>query len=83
MTLAVNGWHPKQSNEVLEKTCLKESQAFYTNYLALKRGNQVKQGKEVLKTTKLKVSGETAQVAAYFVTLPQAVRFNGVTKCEF
>lgn len=32
VTLAFNEWHPKDSNSLLEKTCLKESMAFFSTY---------------------------------------------------
>ena len=81
MTIATNEWHPKMSNSLLEKTCLKE--AFAQNYLTLKQGKQVGKGKEILKMINLRLAGEDASVAAYFVTLPQAVRFRGITKAEY
>jgi hypothetical protein len=82
VTLAINEWHPKESNILLEKSCLKESGPFHQVYKSLKLGHAIKEGKE-LQMGSLRLASETASVAAYLVVLPQAVRFNGTTKAEY
>ena len=41
VTLAINEWDPSKSNELLESSCLKESQPFTSNYRNLKKGESV------------------------------------------
>jgi len=80
VTIAVNEWQAVQSNNLLEKTCLKESSAFFPSYHSLKSGKAIPSGKEMMQDKHVRISGETASVGAYFVSLPHAVRFRGVTK---
>lgn len=70
ITLAINEWEPSQSNVLLEKSCLKEKDAFGLNYKSLKRGESVKEGKEILFTNNLQYKKNSPAVSAYFVTLP-------------
>lgn len=53
VTLAINEWEPSQSNILLETSCLKETMAFGSNYRALKKGESVKEGKEIIFTNNL------------------------------
>ena len=79
VTLALNEWEPQQSNVLLEKTCIKESQAFFQNYQALKRDQNVKEGKEILQISNLVYRKNSPAVAAYFVTLDEPIILEGTT----
>jgi len=70
VTLAINEWEPSQSNVLLEKSCLKDTQPFTANYRNLKKAESVKEGKEILFTNNLQYKKNAPAVSAYFVTLP-------------
>ena len=83
VTIAVNEWHPKDSNKLLEKSCLLESSPFFANYNALRTGKAIKAGKEHLKMKKLSLFKDSPAVSAYFVTLETPISFHGVTRSEY
>ena len=83
VTIAINEWEPSQSNILLEKSCLKDTQPFCKNYRSLKKGESVGAGKEILFTNNLQYQKNAPAVAACFVTLPEPIRFGGVTKVKY
>jgi hypothetical protein len=80
VTLATNEWLAKESNTVLEKTCLMEKSPFFKNYMALKNNLPVEYGKECLKIRKLSFESNDSPSTVYMVVLPTEVILRGVTK---
>jgi len=86
VTLLTNDWKPKDSNAVLEQTCLGDKKVFSKPYQKLKNGSgqtsEEEEENEILEG-KVKLQQSENGSTCYFVPLPQPVSFTATTKTYY
>ena len=78
MTLMLNEWPAKKSNDVME-ACFDDKRPLAAIYDDLRNVGRVKSGDEIKKVN-IKVRGEQTSNTCYFISLMEPIVFNGVTK---
>lgn len=82
MTLMINDWPAKMSNDIMEACFVRDKKPFAQTYEDLKTCGRVKPEHQI-RQADVKIKKNEPSVSCYFIALESPIVFEGITKIYY